>query len=175
MTLRTKGVDSTNALHAPHDMLQPGCCAIEISMTMLHRSFVMFHIGSPFPFVLSFKSVCWSTIRFMEQHPPGCQCDYCTSVQRHSHLLQDCDFDRQISAIFVCKTDENSRLVTVLSQLLAQDAGTDFLLLSVRANESTVFKLDSRPICSASHDSLLVDCEHVCVTVTVINCHYYYY
>jgi len=41
----------------------------------------------------------------------------------------------------------------------APDAGTDFLLVCVRPIQLTLLKLDSRPICSAGHTPLLVDCK----------------
>jgi len=45
------------------------------------------------------------------------------------------------------------------SQLLAPDAGTDFLLLCVQPARLILLKLDLRPICSAMHTLLLVDCK----------------
>jgi len=41
--------------------------------------------------------------------------------------------------------------VTAPSQLLAPDAGTNFLLLCVQPTKSIHLKLDLRPTCSATH------------------------
>src|SRR6218665_4030942 len=100
-----------------------GCCAIGENTTTLRRSSVMFYTGFQFPFELSSRSACWSTSRFMGQRLGICA----TIVRRRIRLLRGYDFDRRINAIFLYD-GRRLGLVTAPSQLLAQDAGTIFLL-----------------------------------------------
>src|SRR6218665_1886677 len=82
----------------PSSTLLLGCCATGENTIALHRSFVMFYIGSQFLFESRLRSAYWSTSRFM-----GPRLGICATiiVRRHIRPLRVYDFDRRINAIFL--------------------------------------------------------------------------
>src|SRR6218665_1223748 len=123
---------------------------------MLHRSSVMFFTWLPVPLRAEFK-ICFLVYKLLHGVAPACHGylrNYCKETLSSTSGLRLRSMDKCDLLVRRMKT-----LVTAPSQLLAPDAGTNFLLLCVQPIQSIHLKLDLRPTYSATHIPLLVDCK----------------